>query len=38
MEYLIRADVTMHIEALHEAREPVPAPVSKSQIVKVRAA
>ena len=35
---LIRAGITLHIEALREAREPVPPPVSKSQAVKVRAA
>src|SRR5438105_14577506 len=35
---LIREGITLHIEALREAREPVPPPVSKSQVVKVRAA
>ena len=35
---LIREGITLHIEALREAREPVPPPVSKSQAVKVRAA
>ncbi|MGH8134416.1 MAG: type II toxin-antitoxin system HicB family antitoxin [Steroidobacteraceae bacterium] len=35
---LIRKGITMHIEALREAGEPVPPPISKSQVVKVRAA
>jgi len=35
---LIREAITLHIDALRQAGEPVPSPVSKSQIVKVRAA
>ena len=35
---LIREAIAVHIEALREAGEPVPSPVSKSQVVKVRAA
>jgi len=35
---LIREGITLHIEALREAGEPVPPPISKSQVVKVRAA
>jgi predicted RNase H-like HicB family nuclease len=35
---LIRDGIAMHIEALREAGEPVPPPISKSQVVKVRAA
>ena len=35
---LIREGMELHIESLREAGEPVPAPTSKSEIVKVRAA
>lgn len=35
---LIREGIILHIEALREAGEPVPPPISRSQIVKVRAA
>jgi predicted RNase H-like HicB family nuclease len=35
---LIREVIAMHIEALREAGEPVPRPISKSQVVKIRAA
>jgi predicted RNase H-like HicB family nuclease len=35
---LIREGVELHIESLLEAGEPIPAPSSKSEIVKVRAA
>jgi predicted RNase H-like HicB family nuclease len=35
---LIREAIALHIEALREAGEPVPSPVSKIQVVKVRAA
>ena len=35
---LIREGIELHIESLREAGEPVPAPTSKSEIVKVRAA
>ena len=35
---LIREAIALHIEALREAGEPVPSPVSRSQVVKVRAA
>ena len=35
---LIREGITLHIEALREAGEPVLPPISKSQVVKVRAA
>jgi len=35
---LIRESIALHIEALREAGEPVPSPVSKSRVVKVRAA
>lgn len=35
---LIRESIALHIEALRKAGEPVPSPVSKSQVVKVRAA
>ena len=34
----IREGITLHIEALREACEAIPAPISKSQVVKVRAA
>ncbi|MEX0735137.1 MAG: type II toxin-antitoxin system HicB family antitoxin [Steroidobacteraceae bacterium] len=35
---LIRQGIALHIEALREAGEPVPAPSSRSEIVKIRAA
>ena len=35
---LIREGITLHIEALREAGETIPPPISKSQVVKVRAA
>jgi predicted RNase H-like HicB family nuclease len=35
---LIREGIELHIEALREAGNPVPAPSSKSEIVKIRAA
>ncbi len=35
---LIREGITLHIEALRDAGEAVPPPISKSQVVKVRAA
>jgi len=35
---LIREGITLHIEALREAGEAIPPPISKSQVVKVRAA
>lgn len=35
---LIREAIALHIEALRQAGEPVPSPVSRSQVVKVRAA
>jgi predicted RNase H-like HicB family nuclease len=35
---LIRQGIALHIEALREAGEVIPAPVSRSQVVKVRAA
>jgi len=35
---LIREAIALHIDALRQAGEPVPSPVSKSQIVRVRAA
>lgn len=35
---LIREAIALHIEALRRAGEPIPSPVSKSQVVKVRAA
>jgi predicted RNase H-like HicB family nuclease len=35
---LIREGITLHIEALREAGEPVPPPISKSQVVKLRTA
>lgn len=35
---LIRESIALHIEALRAAGEPVPSPVSKSEVVKVRAA
>ena len=35
---LIREGIQIHIRALREAGEPVPAPSSRSEIVKIRAA
>ena len=35
---LIREAIALHIEALRESGEPVPTPVSRSEVVKVRAA
>ena len=35
---LIREGIELHIDSLREAGEPVPAPTSTSEIVKVRAA
>jgi predicted RNase H-like HicB family nuclease len=35
---LIRGGIKLHIEALREAGDAVPAPTSKSEVVKVRAA
>ena len=35
---LIREAIELHIEALREAGDAVPAPVSKSEVVRVRAA
>ena len=35
---LIREGIRLHIQALREAGEPVPAPMSKSEVVKIRAA
>jgi predicted RNase H-like HicB family nuclease len=35
---LIREAITLHLEALREAGEPVPVPTSRSETVKVRAA
>jgi predicted RNase H-like HicB family nuclease len=35
---LIRESIALHVEALRESGEPVPPPISKSQVVKVRAA
>lgn len=35
---LIREGVQLHIQALREAGEPVPAPASKSETVRIRAA
>jgi predicted RNase H-like HicB family nuclease len=35
---LIREGIALHIEALREAGEPVPTSISKSQVVRVRAA
>lgn len=35
---LIRKGIPLHIRAIREAGEPVPAPSTKSEIVKVRAA
>ena len=35
---LIREGIELHLEALMEAGEPIPPPVSKSEVVKIRAA
>ncbi len=35
---LIREGIELHIEALREAGDPIPAPSSRSEIVKIRAA
>ena len=35
---LIREGITLHIEALREAGQEVPPPISESEVVKVRAA
>jgi predicted RNase H-like HicB family nuclease len=35
---LIREGIQIHVRALREAGEPVPAPSSRSEIVKIRAA
>jgi predicted RNase H-like HicB family nuclease len=35
---LIREGIELHIQALRESGESVPAPMSKSELVKVRAA
>lgn len=35
---LIREAIALHIEALRKSGEPVPPPVSKSEVVRVRAA
>jgi predicted RNase H-like HicB family nuclease len=35
---LIREAIKLHIETLREAGRPVPEPISKSEVVKVRAA
>jgi predicted RNase H-like HicB family nuclease len=35
---LIREGIALHVEALRESGEPVPPAISKSQVVKVRAA
>jgi predicted RNase H-like HicB family nuclease len=35
---LIREAIKLHIEALRESGQPVPAPNSKSEVVRVRAA
>ena len=35
---LIREGIQLHIRALREAGEPLPAPTSKSEIVRIRAA
>lgn len=35
---LIREGIELHIEALRDAGDAVPAPTSRSQVVKVRAA
>jgi len=35
---LIREGIQLHIQALRAAGEPIPAPSSRSEIVKIRAA
>ena len=35
---LIREGIKLHIETMREAGEPIPAPTSKSEVIKVRAA
>ena len=35
---LIREGIALHIEALREAGEPIPAPTSKCEVVRIRAA
>ena len=35
---LIREGIKLHIEAMREAGEPIPPPISKSEVIKVRAA
>ena len=35
---LIREGVALHIEALRKAGEPIPVPISKSDVIKIRAA
>jgi predicted RNase H-like HicB family nuclease len=35
---LIREGIKLHIETLREAGKPIPAPSSKSELVKIRAA
>lgn len=35
---LIREGIALHIEALREAGDPIPPPVSKGEVVRIRAA
>ena len=35
---LIREGIMLHIGAMREAGEPIPPPISKSEVIKVRAA
>jgi predicted RNase H-like HicB family nuclease len=35
---LIREGIQLHIEAMREAGETIPAPTSKSEVIKIRAA
>ena len=35
---LIREGIKLYIEAMREAGEPIPPPISKSEVIKVRAA
>ena len=35
---LIREGIKLHIEAMREAGESIPPPISKSEVIKVRAA
>jgi predicted RNase H-like HicB family nuclease len=35
---LIREAIALHLESLREAGEPIPPPVSRSEIVRIRAA